>query len=54
MVTVAYLQTHPSLAMPLAQPARVEVPGEYPTRWSVTYDAKSQRYDVAFDALVAR
>ncbi len=50
--TVAYLQTHAALTMPLAQPARFETPGAYPTQWSVTYDPKAQRYDVAFDALV--
>ncbi|GAC1541301.1 MAG: DUF5602 domain-containing protein [Vulcanimicrobiaceae bacterium] len=54
MVTVAYLQTHPALTMPLPQPSRVEVPGAYPTRWSATYDTKAQRFDIAFDALVPR
>lgn len=51
MVTVAYLNTKPSLAQPLPQPARFPDHGAYPSAWSVTYDAAAHRYDVAFSGL---
>jgi hypothetical protein len=53
MVTLEYLAGKPALSKPLAQPAHVEAPGVFPTRWSVTYDAAAHRYDVAFSALAA-
>jgi hypothetical protein len=54
MVTLAYLNTKPSLAQPLPQPARYPAPGAYPAQWSVSYDAAAHRYDVAFGGLAER
>jgi hypothetical protein len=51
MVTVAYLNTKPSLSQPLPQPARFPEQGAYPSAWSVTYDAAAHRYDIAFGGL---
>jgi hypothetical protein len=54
MVTLAYLNGKPSLSKPLAQPARYEKNGAYPTQWSVSYDAAAHRYDVAFGGMAVR
>jgi hypothetical protein len=54
MVTLAYLDGKPSLSKPLAQPARYERGGVYPTQWSVSYDAAAHRYDVAFGGMAVR
>ena len=51
MVTVDYLKSKPALSQPLAQPARFERSGAYPTTYSVAYDAGKHRYDIAFSAL---
>ena len=51
MVTVDYLKSKPALSQPLAQPARFEQPGAYPTTYSVAYDAAKHRYDIAFSAM---
>lgn len=53
MVTLAYLNTKPALSQPLAQPARYEQPGAYPSQYTVAYDAANHRYDIAFEALAA-
>lgn len=51
MVTLDYLTAKKSVGGALAQPARFEQPGAYPTQWSISYDAAAGRYDVAFGAV---
>jgi hypothetical protein len=53
MVTLDYLNSKPALSQPLAQPARYETPGAYPSQYTVAYDAAKHRYDIAFGALAA-
>ncbi|MDB5072470.1 MAG: hypothetical protein JWM87_3581 [Candidatus Eremiobacteraeota bacterium] len=53
MVTLDYLNSKPALSQPLAQPARFEQPGTYPSQYSVAYDAAKHRYDIVFGALAA-
>lgn len=51
MLTIGYLQTHPSLTSALAQPIRFEQSGRYPTQWAVNYVAAAHRYDITFGGL---
>jgi hypothetical protein len=53
MVTLDYLNSKPALSQPLAQPARFEQPGTYPSQYSVAYDSAKHRYDIVFGALAA-
>lgn len=54
MVTTAYLQQHPDVTEPIKQPASFQVPGSYPTTYSITYDAAQHVTRVTLDSLVAR
>lgn len=51
MVTIDYLGAKKSVRAVLPQPAKFEQPGSYPTRWSVSYDPATARYEVAFSGL---
>lgn len=54
MITLAFLNGHPTTSGALARPARVETPGRYPQRWTVAHDAATGRYEIGFADLVAR
>jgi len=54
MITRQWLQTHPSVTLPVAQPASYPAPGYYPTQFSVAFDASSQTYRVALEGFVHR
>ncbi|HKS88221.1 MAG TPA: hypothetical protein VJR70_02155 [Stellaceae bacterium] len=51
MVAIDYLKRRPSEVQAVAVPARYSLPGEYPARYSVTYDPQRQTYRVVFDRL---
>jgi hypothetical protein len=55
MVTLAYLQSHPSFTGTVKQPAAFQQPGRYPLTYSVKYDAgASAPVRVSIDSLHAR
>jgi hypothetical protein len=51
MVTLAYLNTKPDLALPVKTPVQYSRPGYYPTSYSVKYDKGSKAYLLALDGL---
>ncbi len=54
MITKAYLETKPDVRLPVAQPGTYEVPGYYPTHYSVRYDAQRKEYTIALEGLTYR
>ena len=54
MIATAFLKTKTNFSAPVKQPAAYPRRGYYPTRYSVTYDAKRQEYSVALEGLVLR
>jgi hypothetical protein len=54
MIATSFLATHPTVAAPLKLPARYATPGNYPTSYSITYDATTKEYQVALGGFVAR
>lgn len=53
MVTLAYLASQPNASAAVKQPQAFAQPGEYPTEYSVRYDAATNTIRVSIDALVA-
>jgi len=51
MIALDYLKTRPSDVRPVAVPSSYSFAGDYPARYSVTYDAKRRTYRVIFDQL---
>lgn len=51
MVTLAYLQSHPSASMTVKQPAAYQVSGSYPRNYDVQWDASRQTVRVSLDSL---
>jgi len=51
MVTRAFLQSHPDFSAPVKTPAHYSLPGYYPTKYSVSYDAAGERYLVQLSGL---
>lgn len=51
MVTRAYLQTRPDVTVPVARPAAYSLPGYYPSRYRVGFDAKARQYTIALAGL---
>ncbi len=54
MVTVAYLQTHPSFYSPVPVPTRYAQPGYYPTGYAVVYNPRQARYVIALTGLMQK
>jgi hypothetical protein len=54
MVTVAFLQSTTSAEMAIAQPARVQRPGAYPTKWAVRHDVTRGEYRIEMLGFVSR
>ena len=54
MVTKAYLETHPDMTTIVPQPTRWNVPGRYPTTYTVAYDAASKEYRFVLGGLTKR
>jgi hypothetical protein len=54
MITKAFLETRPSLTVPVKQAAKVEKPGYYPASYIVKYDPQSGEYTVALVGLSRR
>ncbi len=54
MVATSFLMTHPAFTSPLKLPARYATSGNYPTAYSVTYNATSGEYQIALESFVAR
>jgi hypothetical protein len=51
MVTLAYLQSHPSALMTVKQPAAYQVSGKYPRSYGVQWDASRQTVRISLDSL---
>jgi len=51
MVAHAFFLTQPNVTLPVKTPARYGVPGYYPTRYSVRYEARQQTYLVELGGL---
>ena len=54
MIATSFLATHPTFTAALKVPARYATPGNYPTSYSITYDATAKEYRVALLGFVAR
>lgn len=54
MITKQWLETQPTDTVTFAQPASFPVPGYYPTKFTVGFDANAQRYRVALEGFVQR
>ena len=54
MVTLDYIESHPSVSAPVKQAAAVQAPGRYPTSYSVRYDASAKATRVSIDSLRTR
>jgi len=51
MITVAYLQSHPNVSVPIPQPALYPAPGWYPDSYHIEYDPGAREYRVALTGL---
>ena len=51
MVSLAYLRSKPRFSAPVTRPAAYSIAGDYPSAYSVTYDATHRRYVVTLEAL---
>ena len=51
MVSLAYLQTKPDVTLPVTAPAAYSLPGYYPARYRVGFDAKTRHYTIALTGL---
>lgn len=51
MVSLAYLRTRPDVTLPVPQPKAYSLPGWYPTRYRVGFDAKTRQYTIALAGL---
>ena len=54
MVSLKYLSSKPAECTALRTPASVEIPGYYPTRYCVRFDAPTSNYRVSLEGLVRR
>lgn len=54
MITKAFLETRPDIAVPIKQPAKYQKPGYYPTRYSIKYAPETGEYIVALEGLTRR
>lgn len=54
MITKAYLETKPKVTEDIKLPAKFRIPGRYPTKYSVRYDAEKKEYTVALEGMVRR
>jgi hypothetical protein len=54
MITKAFLESKPDYATAVAQPERFTIPGLYPTRYSIKYEASSKEYRIAINSFVQR
>ena len=51
MITKAYLETKPNVTEAIKLPARFVGSNDYPTRYTVTYDAGTKEYTVALEGI---
>ncbi len=51
MITVKYLLSHPHFSAAIPVPASYSLPGYYPRRYSVTYDASQHLYKIMYSNL---
>jgi hypothetical protein len=54
MVSKAFLETRPTVVVPIRQPAQYPTRGWFPTSYRIQYDAASDRYRIALEGLVER
>jgi hypothetical protein len=54
MVTKAYLETHPTMTVPVPQPSKWATPGFYPLNYSISYDATAKEYRIMLATLTKR
>jgi len=54
MMTKAFLETKPDIAVPIKLPVKYQKPGYYLTRYSVKYYPESREYTVAIEGLTLR
>lgn len=50
----AFLRTHPTVTSAMKLPAQYATPGNYPTSYTISYDAAAKEYQVALGGFVAR
>ncbi len=46
MITMAYLQTHPDVMVPIPAPAKYATPGYYPLAYTIAYDGAKRAYAI--------
>ncbi|MGH7710280.1 MAG: DUF5602 domain-containing protein, partial [Gemmatimonadaceae bacterium] len=54
MMTVAFLQSNPDVEMQIAQPARYQRSGSYPTKWAIRHDVTRREHRVELLGFVER
>lgn len=54
MITLAFLQSRPSLCAPIKQPAAWEAAGAYPTTYCIRHHPDDERYTVSLEGFVRR
>jgi hypothetical protein len=54
MMTRTFLETRPTMTVPIKLPLKYQKPGYYPTRYSVKYSPESREYTVSLDGLTRR
>jgi hypothetical protein len=54
MMTRTFLETRPTMTVPIKLPLKYQKPGYYPTRYSVQYNPESREYTVSLDGLTRR
>jgi len=54
MAALSFLQSKPDVTLPVKTPARYSVPGYYPTKYRVGYDAERDEYRIGLLALKPR
>jgi Hypothetical protein TTHB210 len=51
MVSIAYLKSKPEFATPMARPTAYSYPGDYPSAYSIKYDAAHKAYVITLEQL---
>lgn len=54
MITMAYLQTHPNATQSIPQPSKWAAAGDYPTTYTVAFDAAAKEYRIVLGGLTKR
>lgn len=52
MISKSYLESRPEMSVAVEQPAKFQLPGYYPSAYSIKYDPARREYSVALEGLV--